>query len=54
MTEEAVNNRQNNDGQRPSSRSWVLVALFWTYVSIPLAWGVYETLGGIAGIFSAG
>jgi hypothetical protein len=24
--------------------SWVLVAIAWTLVGIPLAWGVYRTL----------
>lgn len=28
---------------RPSSR-WLLVALAWILVGIPLAWGIYRTL----------
>jgi hypothetical protein len=29
---------------KPSSSSWVLVAVAWTLVGIPLAWGIYRTL----------
>jgi hypothetical protein len=29
----------------PSSQtSWVIVAIAWTLVGIPLAWGIYRTL----------
>ena len=31
-------------GLRPSASSWVAVALAWTLVGLPLAWGVYKTL----------
>jgi len=33
-----------NDQWRPSFGSWVLVAVAWTLVGIPLAWGIYRTL----------
>ena len=29
---------------KPSPSSWVLVAVAWTLVGIPLAWGIYRTL----------
>ena len=29
---------------RPSPGSWVLVAIAWTLVGIPLSWGIYRTL----------
>jgi len=29
---------------RPNPSSWVLVAVAWTLVGIPLAWGIYRTL----------
>ncbi|WP_119065706.1 MFS transporter small subunit [Rubrobacter indicoceani] len=39
-------------GQGGSSSSWVLVVLFWTYVSLPLAWGVYRTLLNVTALFT--
>lgn len=36
---------------KPSSSSWVLVAVAWTLVSIPLAWGIYRTLRTAVKIF---
>lgn len=30
--------------ERQSATSWVLVALAWSLVGLPLAWGVYQTL----------
>ena len=41
MSEEA---RQESGGQSSSS-SVVLVVVLWALVLIPLAWGVYQTLG---------
>ncbi len=29
---------------KPSRASWLLVALAWTLVGVPLAWGIYRTL----------
>ena len=29
---------------KPSPSSWVLVAVAWSLVGIPLAWGIYRTL----------
>ena len=28
----------------PSQTNWVVVAIAWTLVGIPLAWGIYRTL----------
>ncbi len=36
---------------KPSSSSWVLVAVAWTLVGIPLAWGIYRTLRTAVKIF---
>lgn len=30
--------------KRPSRASWLLVAIAWTLVGIPLGWGIYITL----------
>jgi hypothetical protein len=35
-----------------SATSWLLVALFWAYVGIPFLWGLYETLKGVAALFT--
>ena len=35
----------------PRASSWVLVALAWTLVGIPLAWGIYRTLHTAVQIF---
>jgi hypothetical protein len=29
---------------RPAQTGWALVAVAWTLVGIPLAWGIYRTL----------
>ncbi|HMA44653.1 MAG TPA: hypothetical protein VKO86_11580 [Gemmatimonadales bacterium] len=34
----------NPGDTRPAPRSWFAVAIAWTLVGIPLAWGVYRTL----------
>ncbi|MGH8658469.1 MAG: OFA family MFS transporter [Gammaproteobacteria bacterium] len=34
----------NGNEWHPSSFSWVLVAISWTLVGIPLAWGIWKTL----------
>ena len=36
---------------RPSAGSWVLVAMAWTLVGIPLVWGIYHTLQSAAVLF---
>ncbi len=51
MTEEQT---EQSAGEEQSSTSWVLVAAFWAYVTIPLAWGVYQTIGGVTDLFTAG
>ncbi len=38
--------------EQPSSSSKVLVILFWGYVTVPLAWGVYETSKGVVALFT--
>ncbi|AHY47861.1 Hypothetical Protein RradSPS_2578 [Rubrobacter radiotolerans] len=40
------------DTSQQSSSSWVLVVLFWTYVLVPLGWGVYRTLLNVASLFT--
>lgn len=39
-------------GEAQSSSSWVLVLLFWAYVGLPLAWGVYRTLLNVGALFT--
>ena len=36
---------------KPGGSSWLLVALAWTLVGIPLAWGIYRTLRTAVKIF---
>jgi hypothetical protein len=36
---------------RPAPRNWLAVAIVWTLVGIPLAWGVYKTLQTAVQIF---
>lgn len=43
-----------NVGEAQSSSSWVLALLFWAYVSLPLAWGVYQTLLNVRALFTGG
>ncbi|HLQ22647.1 MAG TPA: hypothetical protein VK132_05555 [Gemmatimonadales bacterium] len=39
-----------NDAE-PGPGSWVLVAIAWTLVGIPLAWGIYRTLRTALALF---
>ncbi|HET7296710.1 MAG TPA: hypothetical protein VFI66_06180 [Gemmatimonadales bacterium] len=36
---------------KPGASSWLLVAVAWTLVGIPLAWGIYRTLQTAVKIF---
>lgn len=45
---------QARTDEEPSSSSKVLVILFWGYVTVPLAWGVYETSIGVVDLFTGG
>ena len=36
---------------KPSPSSWVLVALAWSLVSIPLLWGIWQTVKKAAVLF---
>lgn len=44
-------NTQPPSEQHPSPESWILVAISWTLVGIPLAWGIYKTLQKAAVLF---
>jgi hypothetical protein len=35
----------------PSSSSWLLVAVAWLLVSVPLLWGIWTTLAKAAVLF---
>ena len=35
---------ESNDPERPSAASWVMVAIAWTLVGVPLLWGILKTL----------
>ncbi len=52
MSEESQSQAQGNE--EASSSSKVLVILFWGYVALPLAWGVYETSTGVVDLFTGG
>ena len=41
----------NDNEWRASERSWVLVAIAWTLVGVPLAWGIWKTLQKAAVLF---
>jgi hypothetical protein len=34
----------SNDSERPSAASWLMVAIAWTLVGVPLLWGILKTL----------
>ncbi|HMH55561.1 MAG TPA: hypothetical protein VK535_04810 [Gemmatimonadales bacterium] len=36
---------------KPSSSGWVLVVLAWSLVSIPLLWGIWQTVKKAAVLF---
>jgi hypothetical protein len=36
--------RSDPQTEHPSPLSWLLVAVAWTLVGVPLLWGVYMTL----------
>lgn len=35
----------------PRTGNWALVALAWTLVGVPLAWGIYQTLRSAVALF---
>jgi hypothetical protein len=37
--------------EAPSSGSWLLVAVAWLLVSVPLLWGIWTTLAKAAVLF---
>jgi hypothetical protein len=39
------------NSEHPSSESWILVAISWVLVGIPLAWGIYITIQKAAVLF---
>lgn len=39
------------DPVRPSKGSWVLVAIGWILVGLPLAWGINQTLKSAVVLF---
>ena len=32
------------NSERPSAASWVMVAIAWTLVGVPLLWGIFQTI----------
>jgi hypothetical protein len=36
---------------KPAPSSWVLVILAWSFVSIPLLWGIWQTVKKAAVLF---
>jgi hypothetical protein len=41
----------NDNEWHASQGSWVLVAIAWTLVGVPLAWGIWKTLQKAAVLF---
>ena len=41
----------NDTSGEPSGSSWVLVILAWSLVSIPLLWGIWQTVKKAAVLF---
>jgi hypothetical protein len=41
----------NNTALEPSSSSWLWVVLAWCLVSIPLLWGIWQTVKKAAVLF---
>ena len=35
---------ETGNHEHPSPMSWLLVAIAWTLVGIPLLWGIFKTL----------
>jgi len=46
-----MNPTQPVNDVKPSPGSWALVAIAWTLVGIPLAWGIYRTLRTALALF---
>lgn len=44
--------KQGNDAWHPSGASWLLVAVAWVVVGVPLAWGIWKTLQKAAVLFN--
>ncbi len=44
-------NDQQVDPWVPAPSSWIAVAVSWTLVGIPLAWGIWKTLEKAAILF---
>lgn len=44
-------NAPQEQEQRPGRASWIVVALAWAAVGIPLAWGIWVTLEKSAALF---
>jgi hypothetical protein len=41
----------NEAAYRPAPSSWILVVLAWLMVSIPLLWGIWQTVKKAAVLF---
>lgn len=44
-------NQENSELWHPVPSSWIAVAISWTLVGIPLAWGIWKTLVKAAILF---
>jgi hypothetical protein len=47
----SANMNGNDDSQRPSGASWIMVAIAWTLVGVPLLWGILKTLEKAKALF---
>jgi hypothetical protein len=46
-----MNRRRDDDEWHPSRASWLLVAVAWTLVGVPLGWGIWITMEKAAVLF---
>ncbi len=44
--------QQQNISGNWGTKNKVLLVAFWTYVAVPFFWGLYETLTGVANLFT--
>ena len=44
--------QQQNISGNWTTKNYLLLALFWTYVAVPFFWGLYETLTVVANLFT--
>jgi len=46
-----IDQLDSDTNSKPSRASWVMVALAWVLVGIPIAWGLYQTVRSAVALF---